>query len=48
MFAYMIFLAFFVGDKRFYIRGIAYQPGGADSGLDAFAGTHQSLLIRAR
>ncbi|KAF2198861.1 hypothetical protein GQ43DRAFT_139766 [Delitschia confertaspora ATCC 74209] len=26
--------AFFAGDKRFYIRGVAYQPGGASTAAD--------------
>ncbi|KAL2164807.1 hypothetical protein VTH06DRAFT_103 [Thermothelomyces fergusii] len=29
--------AFFQGDKRFYIRGIAYQPGGAAANIDPLA-----------
>lgn len=29
--------AFFVGSERFYVRGIAYQPGGASAGIDPLA-----------
>lgn len=31
--------AFFAGDKRFYIRGVDYQPGGASDAKDPIADT---------
>ncbi|OTB07001.1 glycoside hydrolase family 72 protein [Hypoxylon sp. CI-4A] len=31
--------AFWAGDKRFYIRGIDYQPGGSSANLDPLADT---------
>jgi hypothetical protein len=31
--------AFFQGDKRFYVRGVDYQPGGAAANIDPLADT---------
>ena len=31
--------AFFAGDKRFYMRGIDYQPGGSSANIDPLADT---------
>ncbi|MBE3043235.1 hypothetical protein IMZ48_11820, partial [Candidatus Bathyarchaeota archaeon] len=35
--------AFWVGDERFYLRGIDYQPGGSSSDIDPLANTKACL-----